>query len=411
MKQAIAILTGGGPAPGMNTVVGSVAKTFLQQGFRVIGLHGGYSGLFNPSPRTVDIDFMLADDIFNRGGSYLKMSRFKPSDKNFSEDFNLKFFSENNIKLLVTVGGDDTASTANRIAKFLSDKSYPIANIHVPKTIDNDLPLPAGSPTFGYHSAKAAGTIIGTTVYEDARTSENWFMVAAMGRSAGHLAFGIGAACHYPMIVIPEMFNKTVITVDKIVSLVISAILKRKIMGMEYGAAMISEGVFHELSDEEIKKSGVHFSYDDHGHPELGKVSKAAIFNEMLEKRVQELGIKVKSRPVEIGYEVRCGTPVAFDLVYCSQLGMGVYKLFSEGKSGCMVYADQTGEVKPLYLKDLQDPATGKIPPRLVNIESNRVQSVINNILHYITPADYEAARQFVPNPEVFDFKKILGWE
>ena len=174
---------------------------------------------------------------------------------------------------------------------------------------------------------------------------------------------------------------------------------------------MISEGVFHELSDEEIKKSGVHFSYDDHGHPELGKVSKAAIFNEMLEKRVKELGIKVKSRPVEIGYEVRCGTPVAFDLVYCSQLGMGVYKLFSEGKSGCMVYADQTGEVKPLYLKDLQDPATGKIPPRLVNIESNRVQSVINNILHYITPADYEAARQFVPNPEVFDFKKILGWE
>ncbi|MGE4568654.1 MAG: 6-phosphofructokinase [Bacteroidales bacterium] len=411
MKQAIAILTGGGPAPGMNTVVGSVAKTFLQQGFRVIGLHGGYSGLFNPAPRTVDIDFMLADDIFNRGGSYLKMSRFKPSDKNFSEDFNLKFFSENNIKLLVTVGGDDTASTANRIAKFLSDKSYPIANIHVPKTIDNDLPLPAGSPTFGYQSAKAAGTVIGTTVYEDARTSENWFMVAAMGRSAGHLAFGIGAACHYPMIVIPEMFNKTVITVDKIVSLVISAILKRKIMGLEYGAAMISEGVFHELSDEEIKKSGVLFSYDDHGHPELGKVSKATIFNEMLEKRVKELGIKVKSRPVEIGYEVRCGTPVAFDLVYCSQLGMGVYKLFSEGKSGCMVYVDQTGEVQPLYLKDLQDPTTGKIPPRLVNVNGNRVQSVINNILHFITPADYEAAKQFVPNPEAFDFKKILGWE
>lgn len=408
--DAIAILTGGGPAPGMNTVVASVAKTFLQKGYRIVGLHGGYSGLFNKNPKTTDIDFLLADDIFNRGGSYLTMSRFKPTDKNFEEDFNLDFFVKNNIKLLVTVGGDDTASTANRIAKFLEDKKYPIANIHVPKTIDNDLPLPAGSPTFGYQSAKEMGTIIGRTVMTDAKTSANWFVVAAMGRSAGHLAFGIGTACHYPMIVIPEMFNKTTITVEKIVNLVVSAIIKRKIMGIEYGAAMISEGVFHELSDEEIKKSGVTFSYDDHGHPELGKVSKAHIFNEMLEKRLGELGIKVKSRPVEIGYEVRCQTPIAFDLVYCSNLGMGTYKLFSEGKTGCMVYVDPAGQVSPLYLKDLQDKKTGKIPPRLVDINSDKVNMTINNILHYITPADYEAAKAYVKNPEQFDFKKILEW-
>ncbi len=403
-------MTGGGPAPGMNTVVASVAKTFLRNGYRVIGLHEGYTGLFSKTPRTVDFDFMLSDEIFNRGGSYLKMSRFKPSDKNFQEDFNLDFFVKNQITLLVTVGGDDTASTANRIAKFLTDKNYPISNIHVPKTIDNDLPLPVGSPTFGYQSAKAEGTRIGTTVYEDARTSENWFVVAAMGRSAGHLAFGIGAACHYPMIIIPEMFNKTTITVDKIVNLVVSSIIKRKIMGLKYGAAIISEGVFHELSDEEIKKSGIHFSYDDHGHPELGKVSKAHIFNEMLEAKVKKLGIKVKSRPVEIGYEVRCQTPVAFDLVYCSMLGMGVHKLFSEGKSGCMVYIDPAGECSPLYLKDLQDPGTGKIPPRLVNVDSNRVQSVVNTLLHYITPADYEAAREYVSDPSEFDFNKILNW-
>ncbi|WP_301958807.1 6-phosphofructokinase, partial [uncultured Alistipes sp.] len=141
MKEAIAILTGGGPAPGMNTVVGSVAKTFLRKGYRVIGLHEGYTGLFNPSPRTVDIDYPMADGIFNQGGSFLQMSRFKPTDADFENNFNLKFFTDNNVKLLVTVGGDDTASTANRIAKFLEAKKYPIANIHVPKTIDNDLPL------------------------------------------------------------------------------------------------------------------------------------------------------------------------------------------------------------------------------------------------------------------------------
>ncbi len=411
MKEAIAILTGGGPAPGMNTVVGSVAKTFLQKGYKVIGLHGGYSGLFSKDVRSTEIDFPLADDIFNRGGSFLQMSRFKPSQADFDNNFNLDFFKKNNVKLLVTVGGDDTASTANRIAAFLEANKYPVANIHVPKTIDNDLPLPDGMPTFGYQSAKDKGAVIARTVYVDARTSGNWFVLAAMGRSAGHLAFGIGSACHYPMIVIPEMFNKTTITVDKIVNLVVSAIIKRKIMGMDYGAAIISEGVFHELSAEECKKSGVTFSYDDHGHPELGKVSKAHIFNEMLENKLKALGIKVKSRPVEIGYEVRCATPVAYDLVYCSQLGMGVYKLFAQGNTGCMVYVNQEGMVWPLYLKDLEDPFTHKIPPRLVNLACDKFQAVIDNILNYITPEDYDAAGAFVSNPEDFDFRKILNWE
>ena len=410
MKEAIAILTGGGPAPGMNTVVGSVAKTFLAKGYRVIGLHHGYSGLFNPNPRFEDLDMFRVDYIFNQGGSYLTMSRFKPSDEDFEKNFNLDFFKANNIKLLVTVGGDDTASTANRIAKFLEAKQYPIANIHVPKTIDNDLPLPAGMPTFGYQSAKNAGSVIGRAVYNDARTSANWFVVAAMGRSAGHLAFGIASACHYPMIIIPEMFNKTKITIDKIISLIVSAIVKRKILGMDYGAAMVSEGVFHALDQEEILKSGIHFSYDDHGHPELGKVSKAEMFNTLLEKRCKALGVKVKSRPVEIGYEVRCQTPCAFDLVYCSQLGMGVYKLFSEGKTGCMVYISQEGYVSPLYLKDLQDPETGKIPPRLVDINADKIHQVIDNLMHYITEDDYEAAKAYIPNPEEYDFKKILNW-
>ena len=409
--KSIAILCGGGPAPGMNTVVASVAKTFLRDGYRVIGLHGGYSALFTENPRMQDLDFFVADGIFNKGGSMLKMSRYKPTDEDFEKRFNLALFTDNDIKLLVTVGGDDTASTANRIAKFLESKHYPIANIHVPKTIDNDLPLPNGSPTFGYNSAKAQGSVICSTVMEDARTSENWFVVSAMGRSAGHLALGIAASCHYPMVVIPEFFNKTVITVEKIINMVVSCIVKRKILGINYGAAMISEGVFHSLSDEEIKNSGVHFSYDEHGHPELGKVSKAHIFNDMLERKMGQLKLKVKSRPVEVGYEIRCNNPIAFDLTYCSLMGMGVHTLFKQGCTGCMVYVDHQGNVAPLYLKDLQDPATGKIPPRLVNVDSNEVMSYVDDIMDYITPADYEAAKKYLPNPEEYDFKKILNWE
>lgn len=410
MKDSIVILTGGGPAPGINTVVGTIAKTFLKNGYRVIGLNGGYKGLFSAEPDYINIDFFLADNIFNRGGSFLMMSRYKPTQEDIEERFNLKFFQENRVKLLVTVGGDDTASTANRIAKFLEARHYPIQNIHVPKTIDNDLPLPNDVPTFGYYSAMSEGARIATTVYEDARTSGTWFLVAAMGRSAGHLAFGIGASCHYPMVVIPEMFNNTEITVEKIVDLAVSSIVKRRIMGISYGGIMISEGVFHNLSDAELEKTGVVFSYDAHGHPELGKVSKAQIFNTALENKLAELGLKVKTRPIEIGYDVRCHTPVAYDLMYCSQLAVGVWSLFKRGETGCMVFSDHDGKIHPLYLKDLQDPTTGKIPPRLVDIRNEKFYNVMHNILHAITPDDYEVARKYLANPEEYDFYKILNW-
>jgi 6-phosphofructokinase 1 len=409
MKDSIIILCGGGPAPGMNTVVCSVAKTFLNNGFRVIGLHEGYTGLFSKTPRTEDIDFFKADAYFNRGGSYLQMSRFKPTDEDFEKNFNLALFQDNNVKLLVTVGGDDTASTANRIAKFLEAKNYPIHNIHVPKTIDDDLPLPNNAPTFGFNSAKDEGAHIARTIYEDARTSGNWLLISAMGRSAGHLALGIGEATHAPMTIIPEMFNKTGITVDKIIKLTVSAIVKRRILGIKYGTVVVAEGVFHDLKPEDIKATGVNMTYDEHGHPELGKISKAVLFNQILEKEFKKTGLKVKTRPVEIGYDVRCQDPVAYDLSYCTELALGVYELFKKGETGCMVYVDVYGNSHPLYLKDLQN-EEGKIPPRRVDINGGIAQKYYSHICHYITPEDYEAAKAFVPNPEEYDFKKILQW-
>ena len=409
MKDSIIILCGGGPAPGMNTVVFSVAKTFLSNGYRVIGLHEGYTGLFRKEARTEDIDFFKADAYFNRGGSYLQMSRFKPTNEDFEQNFNLALFQNNNVKLLVTVGGDDTASTANRIAKFLEAKNYPIHNIHVPKTIDDDLPLPHNAPTFGFNSAKDEGAHIARTVYEDARTSGNWLLISAMGRSAGHLALGIGEATHCPMTIIPEMFNNTTITVDKIIKLTLSAIIKRKILGIPYGTVVVAEGVFHDLEPEDIKATGVHMTYDEHGHPELGKISKAVLFNDILEKEFKKIGMKVKTRPVEIGYDVRCQDPVAYDLSYCTELALGVYELFSNGETGCMVYVDENGNAQPLYLKDLQN-EEGKIPPRRVDIEGGIARNYYGHICHYITPADYEAAKAFIANPEEYDFKKILNW-
>ena len=165
------------------------------------------------------------------------------------------------------------------------------------------------------------------------------------------------------------------------------------------------------LDIKELQDAGVHFTYDDHGHPELGKLSKAVLFNDLLEKEFKTIGLHVKGRPLEIGYDVRCQDPVAYDLTYCTELAMGVYQLFKEGKTGCMVYVDSYGNVSPLYLADLQDPDTGKIPPRMVDINSATVQNYYEYIAHYVTPEDYEAVKALgISNPEAYDFKKILEW-
>jgi 6-phosphofructokinase len=406
MKEAVAILCAGGPAPGINTVISSVTKIFIKNGFNVIGINGGYKSLFSDEPAFEYLDFDYADQIYSRGGSALKMSRYKPKDEEFKTDF----FKKNNVRLLVTIGGDDTASSANRLAKYLANQKLDVKNIHVPKTIDNDLPLPEGTPTFGYHSAKEEGVRISSTIYEDARTSGNWFVVSAMGREAGHLAFGIGTACHYPMIIIPEMFNKTKITFDKITRMVVSSMVKRRIMGIDYGAAMISEGVFHFMSDEEIIATGINFTYDEHGHPELGNVSKSHIFNMLTQQHLKNLRITVKSRPEEIGYELRCCRPIAYDLSYATRLGLGVFILFEKGETGCMTTIDREGNISPLYLKDVED-EKGKVKPRLVNIKSESVQMIFKSNLHYISKEDYRAAKKYVKNPEDYDFMKILNWK
>ncbi len=407
MKDSVVILCAGGPAPGINTVTASVTKAFLNRGFRVLGLNGGYGPLFKPAEAEnfIELDYAFADRIQTTGGSALRMSRYKPKDTEFSADF----FKKHNIKLLVTIGGDDTASTAGRVAKFLREQNLDVRNIHVPKTIDNDLPLPAGIPTFGYRSALEEGCKIVSTINEDSKTTGNWFLVSAMGREAGHLAFGIAECLHAPMVIVPEMFQKVECTFERIIRLMVSSIVKRKILGINYGTIVISEGVFHFFSDEEIKNSGINFTYDDHGHPELGTISKAEAFNNLFQKRLKELGISTKSRPNDLGYEVRCVRPSAFDLAYCSQLGFGVGTLFDAGKSDCMVTVDHLGKVAPLYLKDVKDPESGKVRPRLLDFDSDSVKSVISSMLHYIKAEDYEAARKWLKNPEDYDFSKILG--
>ena len=162
------------------------------------------------------------------------------------------------------------------------------------------------------------------------------------------------------------------------------------------------------MSESEILNSGITFTFDDHGHPELGNVSKAHIYNILLQKKLHRLGLEIKSRPVEIGYGIRCCAPTAFDLNYCTLLGIGVKKLFDEGRTGCIVVTRSDGTIEPLYLKDVEG-ADGKITPRLVDITTEEYKLVYDN-LHFIRKRDYEAAKAYLNNPAKYNLDNLADW-
>tara|TARA_R110002126_G_scaffold229039_2_gene373413 strand:- start:2489 stop:2941 length:453 start_codon:yes stop_codon:yes gene_type:complete len=147
-KKSILILCGGSLEPEINSIVSNVARAFLKDGYKVSGLHEGFKGIFDKNSKIKEFDFFRADRIFNRGGSTLIMSRFESKN----EQLNTCLFIDNIVKLLVTIGNDDSASTANRITGYLTNEGISNSNTHVPKTINNDLPLTDRNPTFGFHS-------------------------------------------------------------------------------------------------------------------------------------------------------------------------------------------------------------------------------------------------------------------
>lgn len=210
------------------------------------------------------------------------------------------------------------------------------------------------------------------------------------------------------MMIIPEMFNKTKPTIDKIIRLIISSIIKRLIRNIHYGVVIISEGVFHILDIKEIEDAGIRFSYDAHGHPELGNVSKSEVFNRLLQTELKKLGIEMKTRPTDIGYELRCCRPIGFDLTLCTLLASGVVKLFKEGKSACIVNANSTGDIEPLFMENIQD-ENGKVAPRLVEIESDLAKLCFTN-LDYLDDTDLADAKKYLDNPKDYLFDSVLNW-
>jgi len=368
-EKKLAILVGGGPAPGINSVISSVVIEAIDKGFQVIGFFEGYKNLANGQMGPHQI--LTVNDISRittTGGSFLKTSRVNPTKKVEYLENVVRVFRVLGITHLVSIGGDDTAFSTMKVAEHAEKQGYPLRSVHVPKTIDNDLPLPEGIPTFGFETARSVGTELVTTLAEDARTIGRWFVVVCMGRKAGHLALGIGKSAAATLTLIPEEFDMQC-GVRLLVDTVVGAMFKRMSLGKNYGLALIAEG-FMEIPNffegifhmDEVPR-------DDHGHPMLAEVDFGNLLKREVQDRLKQFGYDIRVVSKDIGYELRCAPPVAYDVEYTRNLGYSAVDFLVNGGTQALV-SIQHDRFVPIPFNTLFDPTSAKVKVRVVNKDS-----------------------------------------
>ena len=369
IKNVIAIVCGGGPAPGINGVIAAITIEGNKHGWDVLGIYDGFSRLARGEKKYIRLTYDDVSRIHLTGGCILQMSRYNPTKKESDLRAVVDTLAELGVTHLVTIGGDDTAYSATAVSEYAKKNGRTVNIVHVPKTIDNDLPLPEGVPTFGFETARAFGTTEIENLMEDARTTNNrWYFTIAMGRTAGHLALGMGRSAGAIVTIIPEEFTQPTIRLQQVVDIITGSIVKRYLTGKNYGVAVIAEGIIEKIAPEDFEQLG-QVALDEHGHIRYAELDFGQILKQSVLAEVERLGIKIAIVDKEIGYELRCATPIAYDIDYARSLGYEAFQFLLRGESGAMISL-QENQAVPLYFEDIKDPATGKTRVRKVNVVS-----------------------------------------
>ena len=381
----VGILVGGGPAPGINGVVTALTIGARKESLKVYGIFDGYKWLVKGDEIDINdhvkqLHMRDVSRIHFDGGSYLRTSRTNPNKIKNGVQNCVKNLEKLGVKYMVTIGGDDTAYAASEIAKAAGGT---IKFVHVPKTIDNDLPLPDNQPTFGYHTACDLGTKLVKNLMEDARIMDRWFITVVMGRHTGHLALGISKSAGATLAIIPEEFGtEGYIPLSKVCDIFEASIIKRRAMDHHHGVLIIAEGVAGRLSPEDLKKiPGIELEYDDFGNVRLGEVELGKILKLEMERRFKERNDKITVVEINIGYVLRCADPIPYDQEYTRDLGYNAIQYLlsdaPEHKENAMISVIH-GVLKPLRFGRLIDPVTKKTAIRPVDVASERYKIARN---------------------------------
>ncbi|OAI48020.1 6-phosphofructokinase [Planctomycetaceae bacterium SCGC AG-212-F19] len=418
-QGALAIVVGGGPAPGINGVIAAVTIEARNNRIEVIGFRDGFKWLTDPSidwsqsvsPYAKRLHISDVSGIPLRGGSILGTSRANPTNSSERMDQVLRVLAQFNVRQLVTIGGDDTAYSGSQVYEKAGGA---IQVAHVPKTIDNDLPLPESTPTFGFETARHFGVLVVRNLAEDARTTSRWYLIVSMGRAAGFLALGIGKASAATCTIIPEEFpvltpdekpvrekNKPLrnLNLTQLCDIIIGSIVKRRRQNKQYGVVVMAEGLLEAIGETklldavggELGRYG-RLERDEHDHLRLGEIEFGRMIKDLLTARMKELGLKPQGFvDKDLGYELRCADPIPFDAEYTRDLGYGAVKFLRSAKAreyGAII-SYEAGRLKPLPFQQMIDPETKRMRPRKVDIKGE-VYEVARRYMIRLEPSDFE---------------------
>jgi len=387
-KKKLGIIVSGGPAPGINGVIHAATIEARTRGYEVIGIYDGFKHLMEgelvAEPLTIDD----VSRIYLKGGSILRTSRANPTQEEEHLRLCGQTLLEADVGYLLVIGGDDTAYAAYRVARHAQKHmGADIQVAHAPKTIDNDLPLPEEINTFGFETARQIGTDITMALMEEALTGLRWFVVVTMGRKTGHLALGIGKSSGATLTLIPEEWEGRTIRMQEVVDILVASILKRMADDKPYGVALLSEGVMEHMSHNDLRELD-YVERDAFGNVHLSEINFSDILKHELDSELEKLDVPTRITSKDLGYELRCTDPVAFDIDYTRSLGEAAAAFLLDGGTNATVTIQGT-QVVPIPFDEMMDPETGRTEIRKVNLDSFIYRSAYKLMIR-LKPEDAE---------------------
>jgi 6-phosphofructokinase len=425
--RRVAILFSGGPAPAANAVIASAAICFSKNGIEVLGIRNGYTQLmeYKPGKKLTEgeaykrLEHRDLDGARTSAGIMIGTARANPGKKiKRIEDLKdpqatapLKTVYDAlrslEVEALVSIGGDDTLTTAAKFRAWqdtLPPDQKRIRVVHLPKTIDND--YHGIDFTFGYFTAVEFLATQCRNLLSDARSTNAYYVAQVMGRQAGWLAYGAAIAGESSLVIgledIPDAWWTTedtvnpatgqkvldeqgkpiprkVIKLEPVIDRIVDTIVARDKEGKSYGVIVMAEGIAEHLPLGEIRECLPEQEYkdlaaDEFGHFPVSQLKYTGricrLVNDAYEKRTKKK--KKKMSALQFGYEVRCQIPTAFDVILGSQVGVGAYRALAEkGKDAVMVSV--TGQLALTYepFANLIDPKTLRAKARPINPEED----------------------------------------
>ena len=388
-KQVVGVILSGGQAPGGHNVVCG-----LYDALKATNKENVLYGFKNGPAGLLEDNYLIFDDEYinqyrNTGGFDIIGSGRTKLETEAQFAVAAEVCKKHGITAIVIIGGDDSNTNAAVLAEYFAAHDAGVQVIGCPKTIDGDLKNDDIECSFGFDTAtKTYSELIGNIERDANSAKKYWHFIKVMGRSASHVALECALETQPNICLISEEVAAKKMSLSQIANYIADSVEKRAANGMNFGVAIIPEGVvefvpefgslIHEINDllagakadafnalpdwsakYEFIKNGLtaesfavfailpqaiqqqlFLERDPHGNVQVSLIESEKLFSALVKDVLAERKAngtyngKFNALHHFFGYEGRCAFPSNFDADYCYSLGYNAFMLIQYGYNG-----------------------------------------------------------------------------